>query len=134
MLPANGGVIMITFVSHFIAGQFWVRGGKVGATVIEVADHIDHVRNVAGIDHIGLGGDYDGVTSLARGLEDVSGYPNLTAELLYRGYTEEEICKILSGNLFRVLERAEVVRDELAAAGVMPSEATISDMDDGGST
>jgi membrane dipeptidase len=53
MLPANGGVVMITFVSAFVAGPFWVRGGKVGATVIEVADHIDHVKQVAGIDHVG---------------------------------------------------------------------------------
>lgn len=53
MLPDNGGVVMITFVSDFIAGPFWVRGGKVGATVVEVADHIDHVKEVAGIDHIG---------------------------------------------------------------------------------
>lgn len=53
MLPTNGGVVMITFVSKFVAGPFWVRGGKVGATVIEVADHIDHVKEVAGIDHIG---------------------------------------------------------------------------------
>lgn len=57
---------MVTFVSNFIAGPFWVRGGNVGATVIEVADHIDHIRSVVGVDHIGIGGDYDGAVDLAR--------------------------------------------------------------------
>jgi membrane dipeptidase len=66
LLPANGGVIMVTFVEEFIAGKFWMRGGNVGATVIEVADHIDHIRSVAGIDHIGIGGDYDGVDKLPK--------------------------------------------------------------------
>ena len=94
-----------------------------GATVIEVADHVDHIRKIAGIDHVGLGGDYDGCDSLARGLEDVSGYPNLVAELLYRGYTEEEIGKITRGNIMRVLGRAEEVRDSLR--GLAPSEAKV---------
>lgn len=125
MLKVNGGVIMITFVSDFIAGLFWVRGGKVGATVLEVADHIDHVKRVIGIDHIGIGGDYDGCSKLPRGLEDVSCYPNLTAELLYRGYSEEDVGKILCGNILRVMEAAESVRDAMAAEGILPSEATI---------
>jgi membrane dipeptidase len=56
LLPNNGGVVMICFVSSFIAGLFWVRGGKVGATLIEVADHIDHVVKIAGINHVGIGG------------------------------------------------------------------------------
>lgn len=64
-----------------------------------------------------------------RGLEDVSCYPNLTAELMLRGYTEEELEKILSGNLFRVLEAAEAVRDAMAAEGAMPSEACLEDWD-----
>ncbi|CAE7682597.1 Dpep2 [Symbiodinium microadriaticum] len=127
-LPANGGVVMITFVSNFIAGPFWVRGGKAGATLIEVADHIDHVKDVAGIDHIGIGGDYDGCTSLARGLEDAGKYHNLSAELLYRGYSDEDICKILSGNLMRVLQAAEQVRDEMARDGCVPCESWSSDV------
>ena len=118
----NRGVVMVTFVSSFIAGKFWLRGGKVGATVIEVVDHIDHIKSVAGIDCIGIGGDYDGCTDLARGLEDVSGYPNLTAELLYRGYTEEEIKKINYGNLIRVLKANEAVKESLKDNGALPSE------------
>ena len=59
---------MLCFIScsPTTTGLFWVRGGQVGATVIEVADHIDHIRDVAGIDHIGIGGDYDGVDNLAK--------------------------------------------------------------------
>jgi len=71
-------------------------------TVAIVADHIDHVVKIAGIDHVGLGSDYDGVDHLPVGLEDVSKYPNLIEELLKRGYTREDIEKICSGNLFHV--------------------------------
>eukprot|EP00605_Chrysophyceae_sp_TOSAG23-4_P000971 GSChrysophyteH1.ASY1.ANO1.1071.1 assembled CDS len=129
MLPANGGIIMVTFVASFIAGQFWVKDGKVGATVVEVADHIDHIRNIAGIDHIGIGGDYDGCTDLARGLEDVSGYPLLTAELMNRGYTDEDLRKILGGNILRVLRVAEHYSQQCCDHGDLPSERLYSDGD-----
>jgi membrane dipeptidase len=79
------------------------------ATIADVADHIDHIRKVAGIDHIGLGGDYDGITSVPEGLEDVSKYPALTAELLRRGYKDDEVKKILGLNLLRVMKAAEGV-------------------------
>jgi membrane dipeptidase len=77
------------------------------ASVIQVADHIDHVRKVAGIDHIGLGSDFDGITSVPVGLEDVSTFPMLVAELLRRGYTDDDIRKIASRNILRVLRAAE---------------------------
>jgi membrane dipeptidase len=68
-----------------------------------VADHIDHVVELAGIDHVGFGSDFDGVgDSLPTGLKDVSQYPNLIAELLKRGYSEEDIAKICYQNVFRV--------------------------------
>jgi membrane dipeptidase len=73
------------------------------AEVSDVADHIDHIVRIAGIDHVGIGSDFDGVgDSLPEGLKDVSGYPNLVAELLDRGYTRAEIEKILSGNMIRL--------------------------------
>lgn len=76
--------------------------------VQKVADHIDYIKNLVGIDYIGLGSDFDGVgDSLPTGLKDVSMYPNLIAELLKRGYTEEEIEKICSGNIFRVWRAVE---------------------------
>jgi len=78
-------------------------------TVADVADHIDHIVRVAGIDHVGLGSDYDGVSLLPRGLEDVSTYPNLTRELLGRGHSHEDVRKILGGNVLRALREAEQV-------------------------
>jgi len=78
------------------------------ATVAVVADHIDRAVELAGIDHVGLGSDFDGVgPTLPIGLEDVSGYPNLLAELLRRGYSEQEVAKICSGNVLRVMEQVE---------------------------
>ena len=78
-------------------------------TLEEVVDHIDHVVNLVGIDHVGLGSDYDGVTGLPEGLEDVSTYPNLITELLRRNYSEEDISKILGGNALRVWKTVEEV-------------------------
>jgi membrane dipeptidase len=78
-------------------------------TVHTVVDHIDHIVKVAGIDHVGLGSDYDGIPSVPRQLEDVSCYPYITQELLNRGYTKEQILKILGGNILRVMREAEAV-------------------------
>jgi membrane dipeptidase len=77
------------------------------ATIGEVADHIDRIRAVAGIDHIGLGGDYDGMPTGPVGMEDVAGYPALFAELARRGYTQADLEKIASRNMMRVLKSAE---------------------------
>lgn len=85
------------------------------ARLSDAADHIDHIRKVAGIDHIGLGGDFDGITSVPQGLEDVSKYPALTAELLRRGYAEAEVKKILGQNVLRVMREAERVARKLQA-------------------
>ncbi len=86
------------------------------ADVKDVADHIDHAVQVAGIDHVGLGSDFDGVgDSLPTGLKDVSQYPNLIAELLARGYSEDDVEKICSGNVLRVMEAAERAARELQA-------------------
>lgn len=79
-----------------------------------VADHIDHVVQVAGVDHVGIGSDWDGVTVLPEGLGDVAGFPNLTRELLRRGYSEVEVEKILGGNVLRVLREAEATAGNMA--------------------
>ncbi len=83
------------------------------ATVADVADHIDHIRKVAGIDHIGLGGDFDGITQVPLGLEDVSKYPAVTAELLRRGYTDGDVKKILGLNVLRAWRQAEKVAKQV---------------------
>ena len=77
--------------------------------VHDVVDHIDHIVRVAGIDHVGIGSDYDGITVLPKQLEDVASYPVLTQVLLNRGYTAEEIHKIMSGNIMRVMKQVEHV-------------------------
>ena len=94
--------------------EAWLKANAAPrATVADAADHIDHIRKVAGIDHIGLGGDFDGITSVPEGLEDVSKYPSLTAELLRRGYKDDEIKKILGLNILRVMRDAERVSARL---------------------
>jgi len=94
----------------------WTKANPAPRAVIsDAADHIDHIRKVAGIDHIGLGGDFDGIKSVPEGLEDVSKYPALTAELLRRGYKDDEIKKILGLNILRVMRQVESVSRKLHA-------------------
>ena len=97
------------------------------ATPATVADHLDHMREVAGIDHIGLGGDYDGTAFTPQGLEDVSGYPNLIAELLTRGWSSADLAKLTWSNAVRVLRAAEGVAGELRDE--RPSIARIEQLD-----
>jgi membrane dipeptidase len=98
------------------------------ATLAQVADHIDHIRKVAGVRYIGIGSDFDGTSRLPVGLEDVSKYPQLTAELLRRGYRDQEVVGILGANLLRVMQRVEAVALELQQQRG-PSEALIEDLD-----
>ena len=81
------------------------------ATLAQVADHVEHAREVAGVAHIGLGGDYDGTESLPIGLEDVSCYPALLAELADRGWSDADLEALTSGNILRVLQAAEDVAE-----------------------
>ncbi|MCX5603970.1 dipeptidase [Streptomyces phaeochromogenes] len=98
------------------------------ATVPTVADHLDHMREVAGVDHIGIGGDYDGTAFTPDGLDDVSGYPNLIAELLDRGWSSTDLAKLTWQNAVRVLGAAEdVAREEQSRRG--PSNATLEQLD-----
>ena len=98
------------------------------ATLAQVADHVEHVREVAGIGHVGLGGDMDGTLQLPDGLTDVSCYPALFAELLRRGWTEDDCARLAGGNLLRVLRGAEDAARVLAAQRP-PCTARIEDLD-----
>lgn len=91
-------------------------------TLAQVADHIDHIRRVAGVDHVGLGADYDGVEIAPTGLEGVNGYPALLVELMRRGWTDADVAKVAGANLLRVLAAAEQVAAKLRATEI-PSEA-----------
>ena len=138
LMPANGGLVMVNFNPPFISEEVrrhdeardatlavmraanadsaalrdtmraWnARSPK--ATLAQVADHIDHIRRVAGVDHVGLGSDFDGISTVPVGLEDVSKFPDLVAELLRRGWKEADVVKLLSGNALRVMRRAEAI-------------------------
>ncbi len=106
-LAKNGGVVMITFVPSFtVPTKEIVAEKNARGTYKTIVDHIEHAVKVAGVDHVGIGSDFDGVDNLPVGLDDVSYYPNITQELLQRGYSAEQIHKILGGNILRVLREA----------------------------
>lgn len=138
-LAGNGGVVMVTFVPQFVSqawadwyaeclGLVTARGGdrrrfadidpvlaerRAAApplpTVADVADHVDRAREVAGVDHVGIGGDYDGAAFFPRGLEDVSGYPRLFDELRQRRWSDGELAALGSGNVLRAMRDMESV-------------------------
>jgi membrane dipeptidase len=143
-LPANGGVVMVTFVAGFIdpevakvqvpamaelsrrtQGKSVEEGEKIADEVMgklklpktsigKVADHIEHIRKVAGVKHIGLGGDFDGNSDWPVGLEDVSSYPLLFAELIRRGWSDEDLTLLAGENVLRALAQAEDVSRQLS--------------------
>jgi membrane dipeptidase len=100
------------------------------ATLAQVADHVEHVRKVAGVDHVGLGGDLDGIDKGPQGLEDVSRYPYLFAELIKRGWSDEDLKKLAGLNILRVMRKAEEVSKRLQSSRP-PSIATIEQLDKG---
>jgi membrane dipeptidase len=115
----NGGVVMVNFGGSFIdpdKAGYWnaardllLNFGPTPVPLSRLLDHIDHVARVAGIDHVGLGSDFDGTLFLPEGARDVAGFPNVTAGLLERGYGEDEVRKVLGENLLRVFAQAERV-------------------------
>ena len=146
LVPANGGVVMVTFVPGFISRaamawsarrdsvaetlrdrlddaseidrrvRAWVEANpEPRASVTDVADHMDHIREVAGIEHIGIGSDFDGISTVPRRLEDVSTFPVLFAELLRRGYSESDLRRIAAGNVLRAMRQVEAVAGQLRA-------------------
>jgi membrane dipeptidase len=96
-------------VAELVAWQ--AENPEPAATLAQVADHVEHAREVAGVAHIGLGGDYDGTESLPVGLEDVSTYPALLAELAGRGWSDADLAALTCGNILRVLQVAEDVAE-----------------------
>ena len=135
-LANNGGLIMINFFDPVVNSNltdevmeevYRRTGGRVGrlhnlwdvvyqvrrergittATLTDVVDHIDHVAQLIGVDHVGLGSDFDGVFDLPAGLQDVTRLPWITYELLKRGYSEDDLYKILGGNAIRVMHDVE---------------------------
>jgi membrane dipeptidase len=102
----------------------WREANGPGKTPLSVLiDHIDHIKKVAGIDHVGLGSDYDGIpiNGLPEGMEDISKLPAITYELLKRGYSDAEVKKVLGENFLRVMARGERVAAEMQSNGAAPA-------------
>ena len=134
-LGENGGVVMVVFYPWHVSEALRTYDGPGDppwATLADVADHIEYVRSVAGPDHVGLGSDYDGMEPDPPpvGLEDVSKFPALLAELSRRGWSEEELAKLAGGNVLRAWSAAENVAAQLQERRG-PSNATIEDLDGG---
>ncbi len=98
------------------------------ATLKQVADHIEHVRDVAGIDHVGIGSDFDGIDTVPQGLEDVSKFPQLFAELIRRGWSDGDLKKLAGQNLLRAFRAAEATAARLQKTR-QPSTRTIEELD-----
>ncbi|XP_028665282.1 dipeptidase 1 [Erpetoichthys calabaricus] len=101
------GIVMVNFYNNYVTCNKT-------ASLSDVADHFDHIRQVGGAAIVGFGGDYDGVSRVPQGLEDVSKYPDLVAELLNRGWTDKEVKEALGENLLRVFKKVEEVRDQMS--------------------
>jgi membrane dipeptidase len=159
-LPANGGVVMVTFVTSFTNKASKEHGERRGAfdgdlrrrlgsdtaairrelevwdranpapvvKLTDVADHIEHIRKVAGVDNIGIGSDFDGIEEVIQGLEDVSAFPNLFAELARRGWSEADLRKLAGENILRVMAKAQEVSMRLRRERA-PSNKTIAELD-----
>jgi membrane dipeptidase len=98
------------------------------ATLADVADHMDHIKAIAGAAHVGIGSDFDGITEVVQGLEDVSKFPDLLAELMRRGWSDKEIEGVAGENVLRALAQAEAVSRRLRAARPA-STKTIQELD-----
>ena len=121
-MPANGGIVMINFFSGFLVPMDQQKADKDRRGTIQlVVDHIEHVIKIAGIDHVGLGSDFDGIPRTPRQLDNVAHFPYITQELLNRGYSRQQIEKVLGTNLLRVLRQAEDVSRKLKS-GKLTSE------------
>lgn len=139
-LAINNGICMVTFVPSFVnrAVREWhleesPSGEAPRASVADVVAHCEHIREVAGIDHMGLGGDFDGVGSLPEGLQDVSTYPVLLSALADRGWSRDDLEKLGHRNIVRTLREAEQKAAELSEQRG-PSLATLADLDGDRST
>jgi membrane dipeptidase len=132
-LPENGGVVMVVFYPWHVSEALRAYDGPGDppwATLLDVADHIEYVRDVAGLDHVGLGSDFDGMEPdpPPEGLEDVSKFPALLVELSQRGWSENDLAQLAGGNVLRAWSAAEEVAERIQERRG-PSNATIEELD-----
>lgn len=116
MVPANGGIVMVTFVPEHVSKR------RADATLDMVLDHLFYIANRIGWDHVGLGSDFDGIASVIKDLEDVKCYPRLLKAILDRGATEEQLAKVAGQNILRVWKGVAATRDQMKMEKVLPVE------------
>jgi len=132
-IPEVGGVVMVNFYSCFVIDDCREKD----ATVTDVVKHINHIRRVAGVDHVGLGGDFNGIDQLPVGLEDVSKYPNVFAALIEDEefeWTDEDLGKLAGQNLIRTFREVEEIRDSMTSGGFKPDNSWVPVPDLGSDT
>lgn len=154
-LPQNDGVVMVTFIPSFLSQEVWdmeknlwetgdslesvsdmraawlaydKEHGAKRATLEQLIAHIEHIRDVAGVDHVGIGSDYWGMLDMPIGVQDVSGFPNLFAALICHGWSEEDLAKLAGQNLLRTMREVEAVAERLQKE-TPPSHATMAELD-----
>ena len=111
-----------------LAKEYEAKNLRPRAKLAQVADHIEHVRKVAGVDHVGIGSDFDGIETVPEGLEDVSMFPQLFAELIRRGWSDADLKKLAGQNLLRAFRASEAVAKRLQKTRE-PSTKTIEQLD-----
>lgn len=130
----RNSLVMVNFYPGFISCVESDNGSGVpdyvpeNGTIHQVVKHIMYIGNRIGYDHVGLGSDFDGIMDVPKGLEDVSKYPALIAELLRRGLSDEDAAKVVGGNLLRVWEEVDAVARRMQAEGELPLEDDLPDM------
>ena len=128
LVQQTKSIVMVNFAPEFISCSASDNENGLPdtdyerATLEVVADHIIHIGTVAGFDYVGLGSDFDGIPKTPKGLEDVSKFPDLIAELLRRGVSDEDAGKVAGGNLLRVWQQVDQVALEMQARGDYPAE------------
>jgi membrane dipeptidase len=121
-LEETDGVVMINFYNPFVQCD-----PNKEATLSDVADHIEHIAGVAGRHRVGIGADYNGIDKTPKGLEDVARYPDLFAELIRRGWSDEDLVNLAGKNFLRVWRKVELVSERIARTSELPSEDKLKD-------
>lgn len=133
LVKKTGSLVMVNFSPSFISCTPGDNENGLpdfyppNATLSHVVDHIVHIGELIGYEHVGFGSDFDGIMSTPEGLEDVSKYPDLVAELLRRGVSDEDASKVVGGNLLRVWAKVDEVAARLQAEGALPVEDDLDD-------
>lgn len=132
LVKSTNSIVMVNFAPDFVSCVASNASSGIpdfypqNSTIRHVARHIAHIGNLIGYDHVGIGSDFDGIFDTPKGLDDVSKYPELVAELLEMGVTDDEAAKVVGRNVLRVWADAEKTAQKLETAGLLPAEDTVN--------